>query len=190
MITRIARIDTETDIASLARALYRVERGQGGRNMLQRAEAVLIAANPALRKLNAMVPGRRIIVPQIDGLLFTARVTDNGEAIGNPAAEALGRLSQIDISLELGEESAKLRRERLLKIAGGEEILKIVKNDLDGGAELLETALKATTRAQEVETDKLRRLRLAIDAAKTAFDSMAQRDHLKPTRNGDKERPR
>lgn len=182
MLTRIFRIDTETDIASLARALYRVEKGRGGENLIKRAEAALVAANPALRGEKALVPGRQIIVPQIQGLVLTARVTDNGEAIGDPAAEALGRLGQIAMSLELGQETAKLRRERLLEQASSDEMRAAVKSDLDGGSELLEKALNATARQQEVEEDQLRDLRAAIDAARAAFDKIAQRGDSRPKR--------
>jgi hypothetical protein len=180
MITRIVRIDAETDIASLARALYRVEKGRGGENLIKRAEAALVAANPALRDEKALAPGRQIIVPQIEGLALTARVTDNGEAIGDPAAEALGRLGQIAMSLELGQETGKLRRERLLEQAGSDEMKAIVERDLEGGAELLEKAVQATARQQEAEEDQLRNLRAAVDAARTAFDIIAQRGDIRP----------
>ena len=58
MITRTARIETETDIASLTRALFRVERGRGGENLMERAQRALLAANPSLRRDSGLVPGR------------------------------------------------------------------------------------------------------------------------------------
>ncbi|WP_370401361.1 hypothetical protein [Sulfitobacter sp. JB4-11] len=185
MITRIVRIDTETDIANLARALYRVEKGRGGENLIKRAEAALIAANPALRDEKTLVPGRRIIVPQIEGLALTTRVTDSGEAIGAPAAEALGRLSQIAMSLELGEETAQLRRERLLEQARSDEMKAIVESDLEGGSDLLEKALEATARQYETDKRQIHDLRAAIDAARGAFDAIAQRGDARPKRQRD-----
>ena len=183
MITRIARIQAETDIASLARALYRVVKGRGGENLMKRAEAALLAANPSLRKTKILEPGRRIIVPQVDGLALTARATDDGEATGDPAAEALSRLSQIAISLELGEETAKLRRERLLDQASGDETRAIFERNLKSSVDLLDEAIGQTKRQQDSEARRLTHLQAALDAARDAFDAIAQREANQPARN-------
>lgn len=175
MITRIARIDTETDIAGLARSLYRVVKGRGGENLMKRAEIALIAANPSLRDPSALVSGRRIIVPQVDGLTLTARATDAGDTIGDSSAEALSRLSQIAISLQLGEESAKLRRARLIDQASSAETRKIFERDLDEGLELLDQAIGKSKQQQESEDLRLADLQKALEAARDAFDAMAQR---------------
>ncbi|WP_170332449.1 hypothetical protein [Ruegeria arenilitoris] len=182
MITRIARIDTETDIASLARSLYRVTRGRGGENLMKRAEIALVAANPSLSKAEGLEAGRRIIVPQVDGLALTARATAAGEAIGDPAAEALSRLGQIAISLQLGEETTKLRRARLLEKASGTETRKIFERELTDSVKLLDEAIVQIKKLQEAEALRLTDLSDALDAARDAFDTIAQHGANQPGR--------
>lgn len=189
MITRIARIEAETDIASLARALYRVVRGRGGESLMRRAEAALLAANPSLRDERVLVPGRRVVVPQVEGLTLTTRVTDDGEAIGDPAAEALGRLSRIAETLERGVETAKLRRDHLIEQASGEDIREIVEKELRDESALLDRAVAATKREQELEETRLNSLRTALDAARAAFDAIAQRGSTGPGGPADVTRP-
>ena len=187
MITRTARIETETDIASLARAVFRVERGRGSENLMERGEMALLAANPSLRTERVLVPGRRIVVPQVDGLTLTARVTDDGESIGNPAVQALAGLGRIATTLEEGAETARLRRERLLERADGEEVRDIVERDLGGESAVLNRAVAAMRRAQQLEDRQLETLRTALDAA---HDALAQRGSGIPGRTEGDDTPR
>ena len=175
MITRTARIETETDIASLARALFRVEQVSVSENLMRRGEMALLAANPSLRNQSVLVPGRRIIVPQVDGLSLTARVTDDSESMGDSAVEALAGLGRIATALEKGRETARLRRERLLERSDGEDVRNIVQRDLGGDTGVLKQAVVATRRAQEMEDTQLEALRTALNAARDAFEAFAQR---------------
>jgi hypothetical protein len=192
MITRTARIETETetDIASLARAFFRVERGRGGENLMERGEMALLAANPSLRTESVLVPGRRIIVPQVDGLILTARVTDDGESIGDPAVEALAGLGRIATTFKEGAETARLQRERLLERANGEEVRDIVERDLGGATAVLNRAVAATRRTQQLENTRLETLRTALDAARDAFEAFAQRGSGIPGRTESDDTPR
>ena len=182
MITRTARIGTETDIASLVRALFRVEGGRDGEDLMRRGEMALLAANPSLRAESGLVPGRRIIVPQVEGLSLTARVTDDGESMGDPALEALTGLGQIATILENGGETARLRRERLLETTETEELRNIVQRDLGRETGVLNRAVAATRNAQQMENTRLETLRSALDAAREAFERISQRGPGRPGR--------
>lgn len=173
MITRTARIETETDIASLARALFRVEQGSVSENLMRRGEMALLAANPSLRNESVLLPGQLIIVPQVDGLSPTPRVTGDRESMGDLAVEALAGLGRIATTLQKGKATARLRRERLLEISDGEEVRNIVQQDLGGETRVLKQAIVATRLAQETEDTRLESLGTALNAARSAFEAFA-----------------
>lgn len=152
---------------------------------MQRAEMALLAANPSLRTARALRPGRRIVVPQVEGLTFTARVTEDDESIGDPAVEALAGLSLIASNFGNGEETARLKRERLLELSGGEEVRDIVQRNLGGETEVLNRAVDASRRAQQLEGTRLETLRTALDAARDAFEAFAQRGSGRTGLSGD-----
>ncbi len=137
-----------------------------------------------------LVPGRRIVVPQVDGLTLTARVTDDGESIGDPAVEALAGLGRIATTFEKGAETARLRRERLLERANGEEVRDVVQRDLGGETAVLNRAVAATRRAQQLEDTRIETLRTALDAARDAFETFAQRGSGRPGRTEGDDTPR
>jgi hypothetical protein len=192
MITRTARIETETDVASLARAVFRVEHGRGGESLMRRGEMALLEANPSLRTKSGLVPGRRIVIPQVDGLSLTARVTDDGESIGDPAVEALAGLGGIATTFERGAKTARLRREGLLYQAGQEDVRSIIQRDLGGETAVLSRAVAATRQAQRLEDRQLETLRTALNAARDAFEAAAQRESGRPGRTDrdDTDKPR
>lgn len=164
MPTRTAKLGRERTIATLAKRVYDIPDGAAP-DLLRRAEARLLAANPRLATAEGFASGASIVVPSVPGLRRAGTVTGaavSGEGItGETAARLEALQSRIDDAFH---KSALTRRETLARLADRSFVTE-ARKALPQSAEYMAAAKARLARDEASEAETAKRLQTAVSAA-------------------------
>ncbi len=150
---RFIRYNREADLSALVRRAYRLERSADP-DVVRRAEAALLRANPHLSDLRVLPRDSVIVVPQLQGLQTAERTLSGGEAAEALLAEVTRATESLGEALETAAGAVLAEAEATQKLAKSQEFLKAVKTT---GSDALELAARTVeTAAKRVEESKLR----------------------------------
>ena len=179
MPTRIAKLGRERTLATLAKRVYEIPDGAAP-ELLARAEARLLAANPRLATGEGFTAGASIRVPAVEGLRRIDKVTAaevSGEGLSGEMAARLGALqSRIDDAFH---RSALTRRETQARLAD-RAFVSEARKALPQVVEFLSDAKTRLAREEAAEAETAERLKIAVSGAleglKQLDEVMRQRD--------------
>lgn len=176
MPMQIARLGRERTIATLAKRVYRTEAAEP--ELIRRAEAALLAANPRLSDKESFRSGANVVVPQVPGLEISEAVLTAQAETGGVADEAALRLAALGSALEDGYARGAARRAETAQRLKDSDFTKRARKALPESAEVLEKAAERLGKqAEEAEADRDRLLAAAerAGAAWRRLEELARR---------------
>ena len=150
---RFIKFNNERKLADLVRRAYRIE-GRGAAELIKRAEAALLKANPSLGNLRELGRGTLVMVPEVPGL----RLTDEVETTATATSDLI---TQAQASLEVMEKSVATTLSRTIeeaqattKLAKSRQFRALVEKQVPPAVKLLDeipgTAKKSAAQAKAV----------------------------------------
>lgn len=164
MPTRIARLGRERTLATLARRVYQIE-GRGDPEVMRRAEARLLAANPRLATPEGFSSGSSIVVPPVRGLRRAETVTESEVSGAGLSAETGARLEALQSRVaDAFRKSAERRRQTLDRLADREFVAE-ARKALPQSREFFAAAERRLREEEQGEAERARRLQHAVSGA-------------------------
>jgi hypothetical protein len=171
MPTRIAKLGRERTVATLARRVYQIE-GRGDPEVMRRAEAKLLAANPRLATAEGFSSGASIVVPFVRGLRRAESVTDAEVSGSGLSAEIGARLeamrSRIDDAFR---KSADNRKETLDRLSNRQFVAE-ARRALPQSAEFIAAATRRLNLEEQDEAERAKRLQEGVAGAIEALKAL------------------
>lgn len=174
MPTKIATIGRERTITTLARRLYKID-GQGRADVLRRAEAALIAANPRLSNATGFRSGMQIVVPAVSGVAHTEEVHRAKSDDKGLTSETTARLQALGSRIDDSFTQAAQDHEQLLKQFGDRSFVAQARRALPESAEHM-TRTKERLRKEQVQAEKAKEQ--MQKAVSSAIESLKMLDEL------------
>lgn len=178
MSTHIAKLGRERTLATLVKRVYEIPDGATP-ELLRRAEAQLLAANPRLATGDGFALGASILVPAVQGLKRLGPKADaeiSGEGITTELAARLEALqSRIDDAFH---RSALTRRETLERL-GDRAFVTEARKALPQVTEFMSAAKARLAREEGEEGETAERLKRAVGGALEGLkelDALMRRD--------------
>lgn len=170
--TRIATLGRERTLATLARKVFQIDTGRGSADILRRAEAALLRANPRLSDPDGFRPGGTIVVPVLPGVDLSADVTvaaANGDGLGS---ETGLRLQAAAGRIEDAFTQAARARQELLARVGDRRFLTEAAQNLPEAGDLLRRTADRLRREEAQAEETSQRLQAGVAAAAEALDRL------------------
>ena len=164
-----AIIGTETDVATLARALFQGD-GEDDEAALRRAERALRAANPPLKRKRNIKAGLEIVVPDVDGLTHTSRVSAEREGPEPLVRTAVSRLDELAKRIAAGTKRARHKRESVLALTEKDGLMEAVQKTLQDQETLAAEALSRTKEDLDIEAERGQAILNAAELAIAAVE--------------------
>lgn len=171
MPTHIATLGRERSIATLARRLYQFK-GRGSNEMLRRAQAALIAANPRLSKAEGFRSGDQIVVPAVAGLKLTKEVKTSAARGEGLATESSLRLQALSSRIEDSFHRASKKRQETLQRLTDRQFVAQARAALPESAKHIAEARGRLGREEEEAKIVVERLRNAVSGALDGIKSL------------------
>lgn len=164
MTTRIAKLGRERSIATLVRRIYEVADGTSP-EVLRRAEARVLAANPRLSSPTGFASGASIVVPSVPGLSRAGTVTGAAASGEGIVTEMAARLEAMQIRIdESFRKSAATRAETLERISDRSFVAE-ARRALPESVEFIAAARTRLAREEATEADTAKRLQTGVAQA-------------------------
>lgn len=164
MTTRIAKLGRERTIATLVRRIYEVA-DDTSPEVLRRAAARVLAANPRLSTPAGFASGASIVVPPVQGLRRAGDVTGAAASGEGIVTEMTARLEAIQIRIEeFFRKSAATRAETLERI-GDRGFVAEARRALPESVEFIAAARSRLSREEATEADTAKRLQTGVALA-------------------------
>ncbi len=174
MSTRIAKLGRERTIATLVKRVYEIAEGATP-DLLRRAEAQLLAANPRLATAEGFASGASILVPAVQGLRRLgpkAEAEVSGEGLtGETAARLEALQSRIDDALHRAALTRRETQERL----GDRAFVAEARKALPQVTEFMSAAKARLAREEAEEGETAEQLKAAVSGA---LEGLKQLDAL------------
>ncbi|WP_171174985.1 hypothetical protein [Ruegeria sp. HKCCD8929] len=170
--TRIVKLGRERTLSTLARKVFEIGTGAGSRDLLRRAEAALLAANPRLRSADGFRTGASIVVPAVAGLRPTGvviRADLGGDALG---VEAELRLQVAASRVEDAFQTAAVDRKQTQERISDRNFAAEARRALPETRDHIAKTLERFERDEQTETEARERMLKNIDAATEALATL------------------
>lgn len=171
MTTRIAKLGRERTIATLVRRVYEIADGTPP-EILRRAEAKVLAANPRLAFPDGFTSGASIVVPPVPGLRRVGTDGAAGASGEGIVTEMTARFEAMQIRMDGAFRTSAATRAETLERISDRSFVAEARRALPESVEFIAAARSRLAQEEATEADTAKRLQTGVAEAIEALKAL------------------